>query len=367
MKELTCLYGIDKLLERPGITLEQTVQGIVELLPPAWLNAGIASARIVLDDREYRTPDFRDGPHRQSSEIVVRGARRGTVEVVYAEQRPTLDEGPFLKDERSLIDTVANQVASILERRQTEEERMWLEAQLRHADRLATIGQLAAGVAHELNEPLGNVLGFAQLAQKFPGLPDQTGRDIEKIVNAALHAREIVSKLMLFARQKPPAKTQVNLNSLIDEGLYFLNARCERAGIRMVRRLAPDLPEIVADPGQLHQVLVNLAVNAIQAMPKGGELEIETMHRSGQVALVVRDTGTGMSREVLSRIFDPFFTTKGVGEGTGLGLPVVHGIVTGHGGTIEVKSEPGRGSRFEVRLPITGPEDDMEAGTDGNR
>ncbi|MEO0082479.1 MAG: ATP-binding protein [candidate division WOR-3 bacterium] len=354
VKELTCLYGIDRVLERPNITLEQAVQEIAKLLPPAWLYPEIASARIVLDNREYLTPGFRAGPHRQSSEIVVRGVRRGIVEVVYSEPRPDLDEGPFLREERHLIDTVANRLSSVLEHRQTEEERQRLEEQLRHADRLATIGQLAAGVAHELNEPLSNVLGFAQLVQKTPGVPEPALRDIGKVVAAALHAREVVSKLMLFARQKPPAKSRVNLNELVAEGLYFLEARCQRAGIRLVRKLAADLPVIVADPGQLHQVLVNLVVNAIQAMPHGGELVIETRRENGRVVMVVSDTGIGMTREVLSQIFVPFFTTKGVGEGTGLGLSVVHGIVAGHAGSIEVKSEPGKGSRFEVRLPVTG-------------
>lgn len=147
-----------------------------------------------------------------------------------------------------MLDTVARQVALIIERRQTEEDKLKLQEQLRHADRLATIGQLAAGVAHELNEPLGSILGFAQLAKKCPGLPKQAEQDIEKIVNASLHAREVVKKLLIFARQMPTQKTKVNLNQIVEEGLYFLESRCVKQGIKLIRSLSPNLPEITADP-----------------------------------------------------------------------------------------------------------------------
>ena len=139
---------------------------------------------------------------------------------------------------------------------------------------------------------------------------------------------------MLFARQTPPTKTRVNLNTVITEGLYLVEARCAKEGVELVRRLEPDLPDIIADPSQLHQVLVNLVVNAVQAMPGGGTLTIRTGRSDGHVALVVEDTGCGMTEEVRRQIFIPFFTTKDVSEGTGLGLSVVHGIVSAHGGTI---------------------------------
>jgi two-component system NtrC family sensor kinase len=355
VKELTCLYGIDQIRERHDVSLAESLQAIAQLLPAAWLYPEIACARIEHGGTTYATPGYRDGPHRMTADIVVRKQVRGVVEVVYTEPRPTLDEGPFLRDERRLIDAVANQVGVMIDRRHADEERARLETQLRHADRLATIGQLAAGVAHELNEPLGNILGFAQLAHKAPALPRAAADDIEKVVTASLHAREIVSKLMLFARQRIPAHGQVKPNDLVENGLFFLESRCAKADIRLVRRLAVDLPEIVADAGQLHQVLVNLVVNAIHAMPDGGTLTLTTERAGDAVALTVEDTGVGMSADVLSRIFMPFFTTKGVGEGTGLGLPVVHGIVAAHGGRIDVESKPGRGARFRVELPIAGP------------
>jgi len=157
---------------------------------------------------------------------------------------------------------------------------------------------------------------------------------------------------MVFARQAPPRKILVNLNKVIDDGIYFLESRCAKAGIELIRELAPDLPEITADPSQLHQILINLIVNSIQAMPAGGKLTIKTRSLEGEVSLSVEDTGSGMSGDVLKKIFIPFFTTKDVHEGTGLGLSVVHGIVSGHGGNIRVESKVGIGTRFEIILPI---------------
>lgn len=354
VKELTCLYGIAQVTEETSGTFDERLQRIVALLPPAWQYPEIAAARIVLDGRNFDSHGFRPGDPRQSAEIVVNGRVRGVVEVVYREERPEFAAGAFLPEEEKLIDAVAREVSLIVERRQAQQERANLQQQLIHADRLATIGQLAAGVAHELNEPLGSILGFAQLALKCPGLPKAAAKDIERVVTASLYAREVIKKLMVFGRQVPARKVQLKLNQVVEESMYFLEARCAKAGTRVVRDLAPELPEIHGDPAQLAQVLVNLVVNAVQAMPDGGTLTVRTRANGAHVALVVEDTGTGMDEEVLGKIFLPFFTTKDVTEGTGLGLPVVHGIVSAHGGSIDVQSRPGQGTRFEIRLPVAG-------------
>ncbi len=356
VKELTCLWGIGQAVAKPDGSLDQILQEIVTLLPHAWLYPDSASVRIALDERSYSTPDFAESPHRLVSSIVVNGRKRGAVEVAYRERKPELDEGPFLKEERNLIDTIAKELSLIIERRQTEDEKARLQHQLRHADRLATIGQLAAGVAHELNEPLGTILGFAQLTMKSPDLPAQASADVERIVKASLHAREVVKKLTLFARRAPTRAVEVNLNQVVEDGLYVLESRCSKEGIELVRDLEPRLPSITADPSQLNQVLVNLVVNAIQAMPEGGTLTVTTRDRGREgVILVVEDTGVGMDEETLGQVFVPFFTTKEVGEGTGLGLPVVHGIVTNHGGSIKAHSTVGRGTCFEIYLPLSAP------------
>jgi signal transduction histidine kinase len=186
-------------------------------------------------------------------------------------------------------------------------------------------------------------------------------------LNASLHAREIVRKLLIFARLMPPKKALINLNKVVEEGLYLFESRCKKEGIELIRDLSLDLPEVHADPSQLNQVLVNLVINAVQAMPSGGRLTLRTLHEEDHVSLMVEDTGTGMDGEVLKKIFTPFFTTKDVGQGTGLGLPVVHGIVTSHGGSINVESDVNQGSRFEIKLPLIRSQEMLGNNPDGLR
>jgi two-component system NtrC family sensor kinase len=353
VKELTCLYGISQISERFKGTPGKIFADIVALIPRAWQYPEAAIARIVEDGKEYKTASFIGGNRFQkiSADIRINQKKRGTVEVAYTKKKPQAAEGPFLKEERNLIQMIARQLAVIIEREQADEEKEKLQKQLMHADRLATIGQLAAGVAHELNEPLGNIIGFSQLAVKHPGLPGQVKKDVDKIVAACLYSREIIKKLLLFARQTPSLKTRINLNTVLSDALGMFEYRFEKEGIACTKMFADNLPAIRADPGQLTQVLVNLVANAIHAMPEGGTLTIMTGSDADTVFFAVADTGVGMTDEVLNRIFVPFFTTKGDAHGTGLGLPVVHGIVTSHEGTIDVESSPGKGSRFTIRLP----------------
>jgi signal transduction histidine kinase len=352
VKELSCLYNISRLVGQQDKCVADIITGIVNCLPPGWMYPEIAVARIVLEGRSYATRHFRECDYSLRADIVLKGEELGFVEVAYLENKPIVDEGPFLVEERHLINTIAGEIASFIERRKSEDERSQLRDQLRHADRLATIGQLAAGVAHELNEPLGNILGFAQLVEKNEDLVGESRRDIGKIISASLHAREIIKKLMVFSRQTQQKEVRTSLNRIVEEGLYFFEARCAKAGVELLLRLDEKIPDIMLDPGQINQVLVNLVVNALQAMPRGGILRVETGCIEDQVQLVVEDSGSGMTSEVREQIFIPFFTTKDISEGTGLGLPVVHGIVTTHRGTIHVDTRLGVGTKFTVRLPI---------------
>lgn len=354
VKELSCLYDIARVASNPDTPLEEVLQETVALLPPAWLYPGVACSRIVFDGESYLANDFKDFYPSQSAEIIVEGIRRGTVEVAYSEERPELDEGPFLREERSLINAVAREVSLIIEKRRIEAEKEELNEQLRHAHRLATIGQFAAGVAHELNEPLGNILGFAQLAEKQSDVPQLVQNDLQKIIKASLYGREVIRKLMLFARQTPPGKQKLDLNAVVEDSLFLFESRCASAGVALERKLESSMPSILADRSQMYQVIVNLVVNAIQAMPDGGKLKISTGLEQDQVTLAVEDTGTGIEEEILEKIFVPFFSTKDVNVGTGLGLSVVHGIVVSHGGTVSAASDVDKGSRFVVRLPIDG-------------
>ena len=353
IKELKCTYGICQIFNIPGLSLKSILRRIANLLPPAMQYPEISSGRIVLDGKSYKSSGFQGDGMKLGSDIIVDDEKRGFIEVIYGAGDPDLRPIRFLNEEQHLLDTIAGNVSLIIERKEAEQEKAKLTKQLRHADRLATLGQLAAGVAHEINEPLANILGFAQLGKKTEGIPIQLERDLGKIVSSCLHAREIVKKLLIFARQAPTRKDDIDMNYLVEDVISFFDSRFNKQGIRV--HFLPDtaLPQIKADPSQMRQVITNLVVNAMQSMPDGGNLTITTMGIKNRISMIIEDTGEGMSKKVLKQIFVPFFTTKEVGHGTGLGLPVVHGIITSHGGSINVESNPDKGSRFEVILPVT--------------
>ena len=352
IKELTTIFQITRLGAERDKSLDDVLKGAVDIIPPGFLRPDIACCKIVFADEVFTSANYIEPRNILREYINVGGKKVGTVEVGYIKDRPNLDKGPFLKEERPMLKTIAREIGLIAERKQFENEKEKLHQQLLHADRLVTVGQLTAGVAHELNEPLGSILGFAQLIKKYGEINENVGKDIDKIIKASLHAREIIRKLMLFSRQKTPEKTLFNINERIDDGLYLLESRIRKSNIRLVKNLSEDLPLIKIDPSQLHQVLVNLVVNAIQAMPEGGTLTITTEKSINTITLKVKDTGIGMTRDQMDKIFIPFFTTKDINEGTGLGLPVVLGIVQSHGGYMDVESTPGEGSTFIVKFPV---------------
>lgn len=350
IKELSCMYRLAGLAVEHADSEERFLQETVALLPEAYQYPEIACARIVLGERIYQSGPFRKSPWTQGASITSGDRECGRVEVAYRVARPEIDEGPFLFEERRLIESVAREIGLFLERRRAEREQMQLREQLFHAERLATVGTLAAGVAHELNEPLTGILGFAELLQESARLEGEAALDLRRITTAALHAREIVRKLLLFARQISPRPRRVDLNGLVREVVDFLEHRVRRSPVAIELRLDPGLPAIPADESQLRQVLINLCLNALQAMPAGGRLTLATRSLRGKVRLTVRDSGPGIPEEIRDKIFLPFFTTKPIGQGTGLGLAVAHGIVSAHRGEIRHIPRP-KGAEFRVTLP----------------
>ncbi len=351
VKELSCLYELSHLAAMPEISKEEILYRVVMMLPAAMQFPEIATARICLEDQCFASEGLQESEIRLSAGIASMNKTWGMLDVFYAAGQRDVYDDIFLKEEEKLLQTVASQIALLLERKEAEALSKRLQTQLLHADRLATIGQLSAGVAHEINEPLGAILGFSQLLQEN-NLEETARNDLDKIIKATLHAREIIRKLMLFSRQMPTIKKCVNVNKIIEEGLFFLENRLVKNDIQLIKEYENPLPDIVADASQIHQIIVNLAVNSMHAMPRGGMFIIKTTADGDYVKLHISDNGVGMQEEVRQKIFLPFFTTKDVHEGTGLGLSVVHGIVSSHNGTIEVESEPGKGTVFIIRLPI---------------
>ncbi|MFZ7127399.1 MAG: sensor histidine kinase [Desulfobacterales bacterium] len=365
LKELTCLYRITHIAEDPHKRLELFFEEAAALIASAWLYPEEARCRIVYNGQSYSEPDFPENRPVLSAEIRVNGNVRGAVEVAYVEDKPDLDEGPFLKEERRLLDTISRELTWIIERRLYEEEKEEMLKQLHHSNRLNIVGQLSASVAHEINEPLTSILGFAQLALKSQDLQKQARSDLEQIVSTALHARDIVRRLLLFSRNMPLQKMDLQLNEVVGEGLGLFRNLCAREAIDLRFEPSLHLPALNADPGQIRQVISNLLLNAIQAMPDGGDLTVQTRAVGEGIELTVGDTGCGMTPAVKDKIFIPFFTTKPAGHGTGLGLAVVDEIVRSHGGTIRVDSQPGKGTLFQVYLPGEGPGIPPERRSDG--
>ena len=230
------------------------------------------------------------------------------------------------------------------------------ENRLIQAAKLAAVGEMAAGIAHELNNPLTSVTGFAELALEEIPKDSQARKDLELVTREAKRARDVVRRLLDFARQSESAHARASMNEVVDDVVALSRHLIHTSGAELTVKLDKTLPWVVMDANQMKQVLLNLVHNALQAMPEGGALEIATkvgyQNNREWAVILVRDTGLGIPQPEQARIFEPFFTTKGDQGGTGLGLSVTYGIVTDHGGHIDVESEPGTGSKFTVWLPL---------------
>ncbi|MGQ9696924.1 MAG: [Fe-Fe] hydrogenase large subunit C-terminal domain-containing protein [Armatimonadota bacterium] len=231
------------------------------------------------------------------------------------------------------------------------------EEQLIQSAKLASMGQLAAGIAHEINNPLGTVTLFAHLMMKSMPEDDPRRADLQMIVDEAARCKEIVAGLLDFSRRGKLKLRNTNINELLDEALASVEKKPEFDLVEVRKAYDPGLPDIQADASQLKQVFVNLMVNAAEAMPRGGTLTLSTRAGSdgGSVVVSVSDTGCGIPKENLDKLFTPFFTTKQIGKGTGLGLAVAYGIIKMHHGSIEVQSTVGKGTTFEITLPRVQP------------
>jgi len=230
-----------------------------------------------------------------------------------------------------------------------------MEQQLRQAEKLSALGQLVAGVAHELNNPLAVVMGYAQILSRCVTLDEKVRKDLLKILHESERAAKIVRNLLTFARPREPHLAVVDVNRLVSEVLETREIQVQSASVQVLRRLAPDLPATKADADQIEQVLANLVTNAVQALDKHlGKrvIEVTTEKRDDKIRIAVADSGPGIPLQILDRIFDPFFTTKGPGKGTGLGLSICYSIMEEHKGKIWVESEAGKGARFIAELPI---------------
>ena len=252
-----------------------------------------------------------------------------------------------VRDDKGTIVAYQGIMRDVTERRQ-------LEQQLFQAQKIASLGIMAGGVAHEINNPLNVISGAAQLLEKhYPG-NEFVQKNVKVIRDAVSRAAKVVNNLMDFARLEPNTSFELLFaNRIVEDALSMLEYQLNRQQIRILKNLADDLPFILGNANQLQQVLVNLILNATLAMPKGGELSLETKYMNDQVMIKCSDTGEGISAGNLEKIFDPFYTTRAPGQGTGLGLSISYQIIQQHSGVIEAYSEgKNKGSTFTIKLPV---------------
>ncbi len=232
------------------------------------------------------------------------------------------------------------------------------QVQLLQREKMVAMGQLAGGIAHEINNPLGVILGFSQVIMKRVKEDDPLYKPIKSIERESMRCRKLVMNLLTFSRTGSQERDKTDINTMLEEVLEIVGYQAKLRGIEIINSFGQDIPDILADKNQLQQVIMNLCTNAIDSMKNGrpGKMEIRTAKEEEDgycgAKIEIEDNGSGISEEVRERMFEPFFTTKEVGQGTGLGLSICYEIIQRHNGSIYVESEKGKGSKFTIRLPI---------------
>jgi two-component system NtrC family sensor kinase len=270
------------------------------------------------------------------------------------------------KDELEYLAESFNSMAKALKNRD-EQLKEFTRQRIMESERLALIGQLSANVAHELNNPLQGIVTFSHLLLEDTSCDGHQKKFVETIVGQANRCRDIIRGLLDFSRQRKPDKTYCDINAVLGDCLSLVENQASFHNIKITKIFQEDLPMAVIDPAQIERVFINLIINASEAMDGSGELILRTQTNPQKefIEIMVSDTGVGISKENINKIFDPFFTTKDVGHGTGLGLAISYGIIKSHKGTITVDSEVGKGSTFQVRIPVTLSE--LEEGSPNGR
>lgn len=477
VKELNCLYRASQLMAKPDISLEETFQGIVDLIPLSWQYPEITCARISFKERELKTDNFREALFKQAADIMISGKKFGAVEVYYLEEKPAVYEGPFLKEERELIDGLAREIGKFIERKQAEDalqkseklfrdlvensligisimqegriiyqnpeqkrllrslplafspldfegihpedvekvrqlyqritvgevrtletdfrfyppdkinnstEMKWvycraslidyqgkeailinmmditrakeLEHLLMIQDKMASLGHVAAGIAHEIRNPLSGINIYLNTLEKIYNNPEnvEMRKDIiERLQSASNQIESVIRRVMDFSKPSEPKIILKNINEPIEEAIKLCSITLRKSGIKIEKALAENLPLCHIDPYLIEEAILNLINNAAEAM-KGRDgikkIEVVSATESDFILISVSDSGPGISFKERKKIFDPFYTTKKTS--TGIGLSIAHRIIADHGGSIDVHTSKWSGAEFRIKIPI---------------
>ncbi len=356
IKKLSCLYALSKLVGDPGASIEQILQDTVELIPPSWQYPVVTCARITMEGRTFKTENFRETPWKQTSNIMLYGNRIGSIEVCYFEERPEEDEGPFTREERNLINAIAEELGRTVERQCSRAEAI-------RAGHLASLGELAAGVAHEINNPINGIINYAQILINKSNKKSEEHDIASRIIKESGRISDIVRNLLSFAHDSKDEKSPSHILDILSDALALTVTQITRESIKLTVDIPPDLPKIMVEPQKIGQVFLNLISNARYALNQKypGIHEDKILEILGEEAnindcpyirITFCDHGTGISPEILDKVMNPFFTTKSGAEGTGLGLSISHGIIREHDGRIILESQEGKFTKVIIDLPV---------------
>ncbi|APU09902.1 histidine kinase [Cellulophaga lytica] len=350
IKELTCLYDVTSIIVNCDYNeIEVGLQAIVSCLKNAWQY--INDTYVVLKTDEYHIEtkkEYKDYVFLTSA-ITLFNKEIGTIKVGYPSKKYSVLD--FLEEEQQLLNNVCLEVGNLLERKEIKENEILIKRQVEQSDRLRILGEITAGIAHELNTPLANILGFAELLKDRTKQDSQATKDLDKIINSAIYSREVVKKLMFFACEMPQQKSLVNIIPICKEAIELLKPILKTKNITLNFSSSNSKIALKIDRIQLTQVLFNLVINAIYFSEENGVIVLDIKDKSTTVEIHIKDQGTGIDTNLGDKIFEPFFTTKPVGEGSGLGLSVVHGIVKSHKGNISFSANMPKGTIFTVAIP----------------
>jgi two-component system NtrC family sensor kinase len=347
IKELTCLYDISKTIGKNEPCSELILKEICEIVKIAWRFPTETIVELKLPNFYFTTSEMPQEAMFQISQIDLFDEESGFIKVLY----PLNEAFYFLDEEQKLLDKVAFEIRNYVEKNINKEKEKQFQRSVERVDRLSILGEITAGIAHELNTPLGNILGFAELI-KEQNIDKQVAQDISKIINASIYSREIVKKLMFFSCEMPQNMEMVLIKPIVVEALSLLGPNFKKTQVSY--NLTFDNPELKAqiDTIQLTQILFNILLNSIYVAPKDSVISVDVYSENNNFFIEIADEGAGIPEEIKSKIFEPFFTTKPIGEGSGLGLSVVHGIIKSHKGNIIAIDNQPKGTIFQVRLPL---------------
>lgn len=477
VKELNCLFEISRLVERRRLSIEEILQGIVEFIPPACQYPDITCAKITIEDQEFKTGNFKETNWKLGQNIIVNKKKAGTLVVYYLEEKPERDEGPFLKEERDLIDAISERVGSIIERRKAqtalvesekrfrdlvensltgisiiqdgqivyqnpEQESLlgplprpikfkdtesihpddvekisafyqsisagnlpigatefrfyplgekanrsnmkWVHCQaslieyqgrdailvnmmnmtkakelehlLKIQDKMASLGRVAAGIAHEIRNPLSGINIYLNTLKKLhhqDGSEEKVEQILKQLQSASTKIESVIRRVMDFAKPSEPKLALTDINEPITDAINLTAVTMRKSGIILEKKLADDLPPSYVDPNLIEEIILNLLNNAAEAMKTmeaGKKIVVNSSVKGEHFILLVSDSGPGVPLNIREKIFDPYFTTKS--EGTGIGLSLSHRIITDHTGSLTVSESELGGAEFRIEIPI---------------